>query len=216
MICYNQVRADKQLHKECEICGNSYKITACRKETSKYCSNQCKNEGLKQYKGENHPSWSGGRQSAYYRYQYGIDEQTYDFLLKFQNFGCAICSSTNPGGRGNRFHVDHDHETDIVRGLLCNKCNLALGLLQDSIYLLDNAINYLENTSMANMKNPAYQGKALGPTPTSQQSQGRETGRRTGSNDPSLLRSNEPAIAEDRKLGSGNSARLGGGKTNVR
>lgn len=71
---------------------------------------------------------------------------------------------------------------------------------------------------MANMPDnrPAYEGKALSPTPPSQQSQGRETSRRTGSNDPSLLRSNEPPMPEDRKLGSGDSGRLGSsGKANV-
>ena len=56
---------------------------------------------------------------------------------------------------------------------------------------------------MANMPTPAYQGKALTPTPTSQQSQGRETERRSGPGDPSLLRRNEPVIPVDRKLGSG-------------
>ncbi len=70
---------------------------------------------------------------------------------------------------------------------------------------------------MANMPTPAYEGKALTPTPTSQQSQGRETSRRTGNNEPSLIRSNEPAIPVDRKLGSGNSGRLGSsGKANIR
>jgi hypothetical protein len=70
---------------------------------------------------------------------------------------------------------------------------------------------------MANMPKPAYEGKALSPTPTSQQSQGRATERRSGSGDPSLLRRNEPDIPEDHKVGSGNSGRLGSsGKANVR
>lgn len=55
---------------------------------------------------------------------------------------------------------------------------------------------------MANMNKPAYQGKALTPTPNSQQSQGRETERRSGKGDPKLLRSNEPTMPTDRKLGS--------------
>lgn len=70
---------------------------------------------------------------------------------------------------------------------------------------------------MANISAPAYEGKALTPTPASQQSQGRATERRSGRGDPSLLRSNEPAIPEDHKLGSGNSGPLGSsGKANVR
>lgn len=65
---------------------------------------------------------------------------------------------------------------------------------------------------MANMSKPAYVGKALTPTPTSQSSQGRETARRTGHNDPTLIRQNEPPIPIDRKLGSGQSG--GNGKAN--
>lgn len=70
---------------------------------------------------------------------------------------------------------------------------------------------------MANMDQPAYVGKQLTPTPNSQQSQGRATERRSGSGDPALIRSNEPAMPEDRKLGSGNSGPLGSsGKANIK
>ena len=57
---------------------------------------------------------------------------------------------------------------------------------------------------MSNMPDnrPAYQGKQLTPNPDSQQSQGRETSRRSGAGDPALLRWNEPAIPADKKLGS--------------
>lgn len=48
---------------------------------------------------------------------------------------------------------------------------------------------------MANMRKPAYQGKALSPDANSQKSQGPETSRRTGSNDPKLIRSNEPDVS---------------------
>lgn len=67
---------------------------------------------------------------------------------------------------------------------------------------------------MANMDRPAYQGKQLTPTPSSQ---GRETARRSDPMDPTLLRQNEPEMPVDRKLGSGNSGRLGSsGKANIR
>lgn len=70
---------------------------------------------------------------------------------------------------------------------------------------------------MANMDRPAYQGKQLTPSITSQQSQGHETELRSGHGDPSVLRRNEPPLPEDRKLGSGNSGRLGSsGKSNYR
>lgn len=45
---------------------------------------------------------------------------------------CDICGGTRPGGRFNEWHIDHDHETGVVRGVLCAACNTAIGLLGES------------------------------------------------------------------------------------
>jgi len=74
---------------------------------------------------------------------YGITQADYDALLREQDDRCAICQTGEPRGHG-RFHVDHDHETDAVRGLLCHACNTALGGFQDDPDLLARAIAYLE------------------------------------------------------------------------
>lgn len=51
-----------------------------------------------------------------------------DFLaiLEKQQYRCALCPRTIPGGMGN-WHVDHNHKTGVVRGLLCVSCNLKVG-----------------------------------------------------------------------------------------
>lgn len=54
---------------------------------------------------------------------FGISVQQYDELLKQQNGGCAICDRPNADSRGHRLHVDHDHKTGEIRGLLCASCN---------------------------------------------------------------------------------------------
>lgn len=47
-------------------------------------------------------------------------------MLEGQGGGCAICGATEAGA-GKSFHVDHCHETNKIRGLLCNRCNTHLG-----------------------------------------------------------------------------------------
>jgi hypothetical protein len=68
----------------------------------------------------------------------------YGTLLAAQGGICAICGGP-PTGMGKSYHVDHDHETGIVRGLLCSNCNTALGLLGDDPSRLAAAIRYLQD-----------------------------------------------------------------------
>lgn len=77
--------------------------------------------------------------------KYGITPEQYDEMLKAQDGCCAICRSPTPGIRGQSFCVDHDHTTGRIRGLLCGKCNRALGFFGDSINILTEAIQYLKN-----------------------------------------------------------------------
>jgi hypothetical protein len=81
-----------------------------------------------------------------YRYQrerklkskYGLTRQAYEALLDAHGRACAIC-----GGK-DRLHVDHSHEDGHVRGILCGRCNPALGLLGDNIAGLERALRYLQ------------------------------------------------------------------------
>ena len=76
------------------------------------------------------------------KHRFGITGEQYDLMLLQQNEVCAICK--NPElGRNTVLSVDHNHNTGKIRGLLCNGCNLALGLLKDNSYTLYNAIKYL-------------------------------------------------------------------------
>ena len=66
----------------------------------------------------------------------------FNVLLKKQNSVCAVCRTTKPSGRGT-WHVDHDHTTGKIRGLLCHKCNTGIGLFNDNPQLLQQAKEYL-------------------------------------------------------------------------
>lgn len=75
-------------------------------------------------------------------YLYGLTLLQYDLMLKTQGGGCKICGKKTPKGQG-RFHVDHDHKTGKIRGLLCQHCNIMLGLGQDDPKILVAAAHYL-------------------------------------------------------------------------
>ena len=75
------------------------------------------------------------------RHKFGITLEDYDSMLAQQGGKCAICKSEEP--KGKRFSVDHNHKTGEVRGLLCNPCNVAIGLLKDSPDVLESAKEYL-------------------------------------------------------------------------
>lgn len=74
--------------------------------------------------------------------KFGLAVSTYDSMLTAQNNNCAICKGPPCGGK--RLAVDHCHETKQIRGLLCSRCNTALGQFRDSENLLKEAINYLK------------------------------------------------------------------------
>jgi hypothetical protein len=76
------------------------------------------------------------------RHKYHITISFYEALFESQDGKCAICGLVpEPGKR--RLAVDHDHETQYIRGLLCRHCNVGLGCFKDDIRLLQNAIDYL-------------------------------------------------------------------------
>jgi len=82
--------------------------------------------------------------------KYGINYEEYSRLLKLQNNKCKICGKDDSDQKRNRrarihqpLAVDHCHKTKKVRGLLCFKCNVGLGLFQDSSELLIRATSYL-------------------------------------------------------------------------
>ena len=79
-----------------------------------------------------------------YKRQYGITVDDYRVMLAEQGARCAICQTDSPGARVKHFQVDHCHKTGAVRGLLCHKCNRALGLMNDDTDSLRRAAAYLE------------------------------------------------------------------------
>jgi hypothetical protein len=83
----------------------------------------------------------GGSREYHLRRRYGIGGAEFDEMLAAQGGRCAICSADNPE------HVDHDHRTGWVRGILCFNCNGGLGQFRDDPAFLASAIAYLKGTT---------------------------------------------------------------------
>lgn len=73
----------------------------------------------------------------YLRRTFGLDDTSLQAMIDEQGGRCAICRDAAPQ------HIDHDHETGEIRGVLCSKCNMGLGLFDDDPARLHSAICYL-------------------------------------------------------------------------
>ena len=75
------------------------------------------------------------------KYRYGITEDDYHKMVNDQQCKCKIC-----GNKPQKpLYVDHCHQTKVIRGLLCHKCNVALGHMNDDPEQLERAANYLRS-----------------------------------------------------------------------
>lgn len=72
-----------------------------------------------------------------------LELSPYEYILKKQGGVCAICKCVDKSGRS--LAIDHNHNTNAVRGLLCGSCNRGLGLFKDDVKILSEAIKYLKN-----------------------------------------------------------------------
>ena len=90
-------------------------------------------------------------------HKYGIDTEEYNKMYIKQKKVCKMCKKNRPqimkNGDIRSLHIDHNHDTGRIRGLLCTYCNTSLGLLEESttrffrgiIYILiDRFINLIE------------------------------------------------------------------------
>jgi len=131
--------------KYCKSCDTTKPIDDfyLRNKTSMVRHSTCKECDKKRVK-ENHDPVA--YRNAELQRRYGITQQDYEVMIAEQNNQCAICNTTEPGGRHNRgyFVVDHCHTTGKVRKLLCNNCNTALGLVGDNTHILQSMIEYLQ------------------------------------------------------------------------
>ena len=129
-----------------EMCKRGHDMSITRKmhpSGDTYCS-ECKKIRMQQYRIKYPKRHLQYYKTSHRRKRYNLEPHEYNKLMKDSNNLCMICKSP-PSNKS--LHIDHDHKTKIVRGLLCHGCNTALGLMKDNINILLEAIKYLNKHS---------------------------------------------------------------------
>jgi len=75
------------------------------------------------------------------RRKYGLSLSQFEAMLLAQGGKCAICKEPFK----SRPNVDHQHDTALVRGLLCSRCNTMIGSIERSPLILDSMLGYLKD-----------------------------------------------------------------------
>lgn len=128
-------------HSICSFCHS--KRNKEKRATDPEFVKRCR-ERSRQYRKDHPEKCRRGVRNATLKKKYGIGVDEYDKILREQRGTCAICDRTDSGVGHPNLHVDHNHKTGGVRGLLCQPCNTAIGMFRDKTALLKNAIAYLE------------------------------------------------------------------------
>lgn len=83
------------------------------------------------------------------RRKYGITLEQYNQMLDDQGGLCALCEKPPVVGKHKVLCVDHCHDTNRVRKLLCSECNIGLGKFKDDPALLIAAAEYVQRHTLA-------------------------------------------------------------------
>ena len=148
-----------QLHlgtesKVCKSCSTEKPVEAFHKLTSSpdglayYCK-PCKNEKLRKHR-KKKPSKQYADRAGRTKQErmHKLEAGAYKEMLLKQGGKCAICGSRDAKTKhiGDKFFIDHNHNTGKVRGLLCRPCNSGLGMFKDNEAVIEQAVKYLRDS----------------------------------------------------------------------
>ena len=162
-LCSSHYNADRDSKRRAAVRAESRPCAMCdgdlagRPPNARFCNIRCKeryrseqrrtDEVYKSKRAKRYRGQARTQRNRFLQWSYGITIEDYEAMLDAQDGRCAIsaCDATEPGGRGG-WHVDHDHVTGKVRGLLCTNCNSGLGRFRDDPAVLRAAADYLERS----------------------------------------------------------------------
>ena len=133
---HKKLRAKRKIYRDM----NKDKISARDRKYREANSDKCR-EKARTYYYQNKDACKKRMWKYHIKRTYGLTLEEYLRLVEQQNYKCKICQKEV----NYRLHVDHDHLTGDIRGLLCTACNWGLGSFMDSIKSLQVAISYLKS-----------------------------------------------------------------------
>lgn len=137
-----QLERQSSMLKKCKVCGIEKNISdfySGRKDC-KDCRNAA-NRRIRIDDPERYARYRKRHNEYLKESRYGITQEQFDQMLLNQSNKCKICDTEFKSSKDT--HIDHSHDTNRVRGLLCNNCNMALGQFNDNTDIMDKAIEYL-------------------------------------------------------------------------
>lgn len=146
-----EVKTDDSFQKDSSrICGINTRCKACvskRRQSPKYRNYDL--EYNRTYAKKNAEFIKKRTRKNNIRKLYGLTQEEFTKMSSAQDDKCAICFIHVSETKYSNLCIDHDHSTGDVRGLLCDTCNRAIGLLKDSADVLISAAQYVTKFRIA-------------------------------------------------------------------
>lgn len=137
--------------KPCKVCKEIKSLDMFQKaiENKDRHTNTCRSclsKRARLYRQANYEKVANIMRDSQRKSKYGITKDQYLEMVVNQNYCCGICgkSPENKVDIYKSLSIDHDHESGKIRGLLCSKCNTAVGLLKDNYFNCIKAARYLK------------------------------------------------------------------------
>lgn len=127
----------------CRRCGQEKSATDFADRWSRHVCKSCYSKMGNEWSHRNPEASARHKRNHHLLHRFGITLAEAEQMLADQDGRCTICREPIKDARGYNPHVDHDHVTGKVRGILCFHCNAGLGQFHDDCALLQAAIEYL-------------------------------------------------------------------------
>ena len=117
------------------------RMSTCHPDRLDRARGMCNPCYMKDYRAKNLDALHIKARNRHFKAKYGLSTTMRDALLAKQGFKCALCYESLTL-RGARTHVDHDHESGRVRGILCNRCNWYMAKVDADPSIIQRIINH--------------------------------------------------------------------------